>query len=200
MIMQSVSDSKKFLHQKEMTRMKKFISLIMMLCILVGLVPFATVSAEDTLTPDPTAYPSFATADWEALYAHAITGSNSTESWQKWMKDYTGINAEEGIRYFFLPASADDNYIEIYNGYGEGALIGETIIPSRTSAFIEYKEDTVIDVKIGENRSYKFKVFKSDAEASLYINDTTNSYEDYEGNTQNTDLWSFLIQNKENYC
>ena len=182
--------------------MKKFLSLVIMLCLLVTTLPFASSAAseDNTLTPDTTAYPNFALDNWEALYAHAIAGSDSTDSWQKWMKDYTGINAEEGIRYFFLPASADDNIIEIYNGYNETAVIGEVTIPTHTSAFIEYTEDTVIDVTVGTDRTYKFKVLKSDAEASLYINDTTNSYEDFEGNIQETDLWSFLIQNKENSC
>lgn len=182
--------------------MKKFIALILMLCLLITAIPFVSISAEEeqTPTPDTAAYPNFATDSWEALFAHAIAGSSSTDSWQKWMKDYGGFNAEEGIRYFFLPASADDSVIEIYNGYLEDAVIGEVTIPSHTSAFIEYTENTVIDVKVGETRNYRFKVLKSDAEASLYINDTTNSYEDFEGRTQNTDLWSFLIQNKENYC
>ena len=180
--------------------MKKFLCLVVMLCMLITAIPFASINAEEELTPDPSAQPSFAIADWEALYAHAMPGSNSTESWQKWMKDYTGIYAEEGIRYFFLPASSSDSFIEIYNGYTEDAVIGNVTIPSHTSAFVEYTEGTAINVKVGSNRSYQFKVYKSDAEASLYINDTTNSYEDYEGNIQNTDLWSFLIQNKENSC
>lgn len=194
--------------------MKKFISLLVMLCMLITIIPLATTAAEETeiptptpveeedtdITPNPDAYPNFATDNWEALYAHATLGGDSDNAWQKWMKDYTGFNAEEGIRYFFLPKSADDELIEIYNGYSEDAVIGDVTIPTHTSAFIEYTEDTPISVKVGENRSYTFKVLRSDAEAALYINDTTNSYEDFEGNTQNTDLWSFLIQNKENSC
>ena len=182
--------------------MKKFLALILMACVAFSAIPFVSISAqeEQALTPDASAYPNFALENWEALYAHAIAGSSSTDSWQKWMKDYGGINAEEGMRYFFLPASADDGIIEIYNGYNEDAVIGDVTVESHTSAFIEYTEDTTISVKVGEDRNYTFKVYKSDAEASLYINDTTNSYEDFEGNTQNTDLWSFLIQNKENFC
>ncbi|MBR3971308.1 MAG: CotH kinase family protein [Ruminococcus sp.] len=193
--------------------MKKFISLLVMLCMLITIIPFATTAAEeseiitppaveveDTLLPNPQAYPNFATDNWEALYAHATLGGDSDNAWQKWMKDYTGINAEEGVRYFFLPKSADDELIEIYNGYIEDALVGDVIIPSHTSAFVEYTEDTPIPVEVGTSRSYTVKVLRSDSEAALYINDTTNSYEDFEGNTQETDLWSFLIQNKENSC
>ncbi len=181
--------------------MKKLISLLMVLCMLITAIPLYTSAAEDEpITPDPTAYPNFENAEWEALYAHAIAGSDSADSWQKWMKDYAGIYAEEGVRYFFLPKTADDSLVEIYNGYSEDAIIGDTEVKSHTSAFVEYTEGETISVKVGEKRTYTFKVYKSDAEASLYINDTTNSYEDFEGNVQETDLWSFLIQNKENSC
>lgn len=179
--------------------MKKLISLLMVLCLLVTAFPFAfAAGTEPELTPNSDAYPSFAMDNWEALFAHAIPGDDSSEAWQKWMKDYAGFNAEEGVRYFFLPASSDNNRIEIYNGYHEDAVIGGVTVPTHTSAFIDYTEGEAIEVSVGESRSYTFKVLKSDAEASLYINDVTNSYEDYEGNIQETDLWSFLIQNKEN--
>lgn len=180
--------------------MKKLISLIMVLCLLLSAFPFAFAADTETeLTPNPDAYPNFALDSWEALYAHAIPGDDSTDAWQKWMKDYQGFNAEEGIRYFFLPATSDDSFVEIYNGYSENAVVGDVTIPTHTSAFVPYTEDEAISVKVGETRSYTFKVLKSDAEASLYINDVTNSYVDVNGETQETDLWSFLIQNKENY-
>ena len=173
----------------------------MVLCVLLTAFPFCTAAAEkETQTPNQNAYPSFETEAWEALYAHAIPGSDSTDAWQKWMKDYAGIYAEEGVRYFFLSKSSDDGVIELYNGYNEDALVGDTLIKNHTSAFVEYTEGETISVTVGTDRSYKFKVYKSDAEASLYVNDTTNSYEDAEGVVQETDLWSFLIQNKENSC
>lgn len=172
----------------------------MVLCMLVTAFPLYTSAAKEEIIPDSSAYPNFESATWEALYAHAIAGSSSTDSWQKWMKDYTGIYAEEGVRYFFLPKAADDNLIEIFNGYENDAVVGGTKIKSHTSAFVEYTEGEAISVTVGDTNTYTFKVFKSDAEASLYINDTTNSYIDAEGNTQETDLWNFLIQNKENYC
>ncbi len=186
----------------------------MVICVLLGSIPFMVSAAEDAdvtageetgaesevITPNPDAYPSFALDNWEALYAHGTLGGDSKEAWQKWMKDYTGINAEEGVRYFFLPVCADDSRVEIYNGYNEDAVIGDVTIPTHTSAVISYTEGEEISVYVGETRSYTLKVYKSDAEASLYINDTTNSYEDFEGNIQETDLWSFLVQNKENSC
>ncbi len=179
--------------------MKKLISLIMVLCLLLSAFPFAfAADTTEELTPNPEAYPNFALDNWEALYAHAIPGDDSTDAWQKWMKDYGGFNAEEGVRYFFLPAASNDSCIEIYNGYNEDAVVGGVTIPTHTSALVEYTENEAISVSVGESRSYTFKVLMSDAEASLYINDVTNSYEDYEGNIQETDLWSFLIQNKEN--
>ncbi|MBE6733803.1 MAG: starch-binding protein [Ruminococcaceae bacterium] len=180
--------------------MKKFISLLMVLCMLMTIAPLTFAADTDATSPDPASYPSFATSDWEALYAHAIAGDDSTEAWQKWMKDYQGFNAEEGIRYFFLPATSHDSIIEIYNNYNEDAVVGDVTIPAHTSAFVEYVEDEEISVIVGADKTYQFKVLKSDAEASLYINDATNSYVDVNDETQNTDLWSFLVQNKENSC
>ena len=179
--------------------MKKAISILMILCMLITAIPMAVSAAEDEPAPNPAAYPSFATDDWEALYAHATLGGDSSQAWQKWMKDNAGPHAEDGVRYFFLPATADDSRVEIYNGYNETAVVDGVSIPTKTSAFIDYTENKAISVKVGSSRNYTFKVFKSDSEASLYVNDITNSYTDYQGKTQNTDLWSFLTQNKENY-
>lgn len=178
--------------------MKKHLSILMVLCMLLTAIPYSVFAAETDAAPNPEAYPSFALDNWEALYAHATLGGDSTEAWQKWMKNYGGPNAEEGVRYFFLPSIADDSQVEIYNGYNEDAVIGGVDVPTHTSAFIDYTEGEHIDVSVGESRSYTFAVYKSDAEASLYINDITNSYEDFEGEIQNTDLWSFLTANKEN--
>ncbi len=181
--------------------MKKLISLILTLALAITILPFSAF-ADEPLTPDPEAYPDFADLSYGALYAHATLGGNSKETWQRWHKDQEGINFEDGLRYFFLPASADDNQVEIYNNYNSVVTIGDITIEPYTSAFINYKEGETLtairDKGTANEKSYSFVVYKSDAEASVYVNDTTNSYEDYEGTIQNTDLWSFLVQNKEN--
>lgn len=175
---------------------KKILSAVLVLIIvLCGAV---IVSAqEDEITLKAEAYPKFADKSWGALYAHATLGGDSAQAWQKWEKDYAGINAEEGVRYFFLPNTADDSRVEIYNNYEEDAVVGNVNIPSYTSAVVNYTPGEVIDITVS-TRNYKLKVFKSNSEASVYVNDTTNSYVDADGVIQNTDLYSFLIQNKEN--
>ena len=181
--------------------MKKAICLILILCMAITTMPFSAF-AEGVSSPDPEAYPDFADLGYGALYAHATLGGNSKETWQRWHKDQEGVNFEEGLRYFFLPASANDEQVEIYNNYNNAVTIGDVTIEAYTSAFVNYKEGEKITAIRGKGtsgeKSYTFVVYKSDAEASVYVNDTTNSYEDYNGKTQKTDLWSFLIQNKEN--
>ena len=181
--------------------MKKLISLLLILCMALTLLPF-TAFAEEKAAPNPQAYPDFADLGYGALYAHATLGGSSKETWQRWHKDQQGVNFEEGLRYFFLPASADDNQIEIYNNYNNSVYIDNVEIKPYTSAFVNYAEGEKLTAVRGKGttseKSYTFVVYKSDAEASVYVNDFTNSYEDYNGKIQNTDLWSFLVQNKEN--
>lgn len=183
--------------------MKRIVSLAIALCLLISIVPLSAAAADEVKSPNPEAYPDFADLSYGALYAHATLGGDSSETWQRWHKDVQGINYEKGLRYFFLPKSADDNQVEIYNNYGDSAVtIGDVVIEPYTSAFVDYVEGEIITAVRGkgttDEREYTFVVYKSDAEASVYVNDTTNSYVDYNGETQNTDLWSFLIQNKEN--
>lgn len=189
--------------------MKKLLSIVLVMCLFVSALPFSVSAAEEVTAPNPEAYPEFANSANGALYAHATLGGESSDAWQRWYKgdpedNYDkGMNFEDGVRYFFLPKSADDNRIEIYNNYGEAAVtIGDVVIESYTSAFIDYIEGEKITAIKGKDtineKEYAFVVYKSDAEASVYVNDTTNSYVDYNGVTQNTDLWSFLIKNKEN--
>lgn len=181
--------------------MKRTISLLIAICLLITFIPIQVSAADEDLTPKPEAYPDFVDLNYGALYAHATLGGDSKETWQRWHKDQQGINFEEGLRYFFLPASADDNRVEIYNNYNSAVSIGDVTIEPYTSAIINYTEGERIEVVRGSGstaKTYNFVVLKSDAEASVYVNDSTNSYEDYNGKIQNTDLWSFLIQNKEN--
>ena len=178
--------------------MKKLLSFILILCLAVTFIPYTVFAVEDTKAPNPEAYPDFADLSYGALYAHATLGGDSKETWQRWHKDQQGVNFEDGVRYFFLPSSADDKQVEIYNNYSDTVTIGDIVIEPYTSAFIDYEEGKAISAVRGDSKEYSFVVLKSDAEASVYVNDNTNSYEDYKGNIQNTDLWSFLIQNKEN--
>ncbi len=183
--------------------MNKFVAIILCFLMVLCSIPVLTASAVEPLTPNSEAYPDYCDPSYGALYAHATAGGDSTQTWQRWHKDVLGFNAEKDVRYFFLPKTADDSRIEIYNHYSEGSVtIGDTVIEPHTSAIVDYKEGEKIlayrSKGTPNEKIYTFMVIKSDAEASVYVNDTSESYIDYNGKTQTTDLWSFLIQNKEN--
>lgn len=182
--------------------MKRLLGLVLILCLITTAVPLYVFAAEELSASDPDAYPDYADLSYGALYAHATLGGSSKETWQRWHKDVQGINYEKGIRYFFLPSTADDNQVEIYNNYENAVAIGDVVIEPYTAAFVDYKEGEPVTVFRGkgtsDEREYQFVVLKSDAEASVYVNDNTGSYVDASGKTQNTDLWSFLTEDKAN--
>ncbi len=174
----------------------KITAVLLAVLIIAGLSPAAFSTGEEvTLNPD--AYPSFADKSWGALYAHATLGGDSAQAWQRWDSGYSGINAQSGVRYFFLPNTANDSKVELYNNYGDDAVVGGVTIAPYTSAVVDYTDGQQMSVTVAD-RSYKLIISKSDSEASVYVNDTTNSYTDVNGVVQETDLYSFLIQNKQN--
>ncbi|MBQ5399241.1 MAG: CotH kinase family protein [Ruminococcus sp.] len=175
---------------------KRLTAILLSLCLILG-AAFIVSAQEGEPTLNPDAYPRFADKGWGALYAHATLGGNSPQAWQRWGKDYTGLNAQRSVRYFFLPNTADDSRVEIYNNYDNTATIGGVSIEPYTSAVIPYKDGEIMTAEVND-RTYSFTVLKSDSEASVYVNDTKNSYTDVNGVVQETDLYSFLIQNKEN--
>lgn len=175
---------------------KKLLSLLLVTVLVMSSAVIA-LAEDNEVTLNPEAYPKFADKSYGALYAHATLGGDSANAWQRWDNGYSGINAKEGVRYFFLPKTADDSKVEIYNNYETDIKVGEVNIPSYTSAVVDYESGKQITVT-SPTKTYTLEVYKSDSESSVYVNDTTNSYTDAEGTVQNTDLYSFLIQNKEN--
>lgn len=175
---------------------KKITAVLLTVLVITGLSP-AVFSTDGEVTLNPDAYPSFADKNWGALYAHATLGGDSAQAWQRWDSGYTGINAQSGVRYFFLPNTADDLKVELYNNYGDDAVVNGVTIAPYTSAAVNYTDGEQMSVQVAD-RSYKLIIRKSDSEASVYVNDTTNSYVDVDGIVQETDLYSFLIQNKQN--
>ncbi len=175
---------------------KKLLSLLLVTVLVMSSAVIA-LAEENEVTLNPEAYPKFADKSYGALYAHATLGGDSANAWQRWDNGYSGINAKEGVRYFFLPKTADDSKVEIYNNYETEIKVGEVNIPSYTSAVVDYESGKQITVT-SPTKTYTLEVYKSDSESSVYVNDTTNSYTDAEGKVQNTDLYSFLIMNKEN--
>ena len=165
---------------------------------------FTFEKVNTTVNPvDDTQVPEFAEAN--SIYAHAEAESQSSQAWQKW-EQQSGVNAESGIYYIFLPKTADSSRVELYNTFGSSVIIDGTEIEPKTSAIISYTQGETVTVSVeGYSSIYKMQIYKSDADASVYINDTTGVYTGNDGMTVNTDFYSFLIADKENsvsgsYC
>lgn len=149
-----------------------------------------------TNTVESTAVPYFAESG--SLYAHAQSNSASTQAWQEW-ESLWGPNSSVGVRYFFLPPTASDSEVELYNSFDNSVIINGVEIKPNTSAIVSYTigERTTALVENSSTSSY-VEFYKSDSEVSLYVNDTTGVYTDSNGNTVETDFFSFLTANKEN--
>lgn len=149
-----------------------------------------------TNTVESTAVPEF--AEQNCLYAHAEAGSANIQAWQCW-ENQNGPNAKSGYFYFFLPPTASDSEVELYNTFGNSVIINGVEILPNTSAIISYTAgETVVASVENSNVAGFVQFYKSDSEVSLYINDTTGVYTDSNGNTVTTDFYSFLKADKEN--
>lgn len=146
---------------------KKIFSVILALSMLLS-VPVFSVNAEDAAP----SVPSFLSASGEGLYAHAAAGAADTEAWTIWQspEDEDGVSDDYFMKYFFLPCSADDTKVEVYNGYEEKTVVfnNTTLNPGET-AVINYTADTLYEVKVG-NVTYRLIIKKSTAEAAIYAN------------------------------
>ena len=87
--------------------MKKAAAILLSAIMALGCMSVSAVSAEETGS-GAAAKPS-AFASQQALYAHAVSGSNDTEAWQAWQSvhDERMSESNSSEKYFFLPASAD---------------------------------------------------------------------------------------------
>lgn len=165
------------------------------LIVLIGILMFFIMEKTNRKI-NMDSIPDFIT-DEEGLYAHAKLGIDSKEAWQRW-NSYKGTNAEVGCKYFLLPKSVDDNYIEIYNNYNEDIWVSNINVKPKKICLLKYIEGEKIIVSKG-NDTCELIIKKSNADASVFINDTINNYKDYNGEVVCSDLYSFLIKDKRNY-
>ena len=125
-----------------------------------------------------------------ALYVHAVAGSNDTDAWQAWQsrhdEDFNEVDSD--VKYFFLPSSASDSQVEIFNAYSQSVSVNGRSIASGESRTVAYDLNTEYSVS-ASGKTYKLRFMKSSAEAAIYIN---NSDVDGKG----TDLMSYLNQDK----
>lgn len=167
-------------------KIKKVLSVIMALALLLS-IPVFSVQAEDN---EPVV-PSFLKASGEGLYAHAAAGVKDSEAWTIWQspEDEDGVSDDYFMKYFFLPCSADDTKVEVYNGYEEKTVeLRDTVIQPGKTAVISYTPDTLYEVTVGKV-NYRLIIKKSTAEAAIYAN---NADADGKG----TPLYDYIKEDK----
>ena len=166
--------------------MKKIISTALAALMILGTAATFAVSAEDeAASSSPSAFTTT-----EGLYVHAVLGSNDADAWQKWQcahdEDFNTPNYLE--KYFFLPSSADNNTVDIYNAYDYTVTVNGVTINSKETAAVNYDTKTIYTI-YADGRYNTLRFMKSGAEAAIYIN---NSNADGNGK----DLMSYLNSDK----
>lgn len=108
---------------------KKAISIVLAGLMTVGGMSVFSVSAAQTSTPTL----SFKTQN--ALYAHAVSGSDDSDAWVAWQckhnEDMEELNTNR--KYFFLPSSVSSTSVELYNAYSKSVTVNNVTIPSGES-------------------------------------------------------------------
>ena len=98
---------------------KKALSIVLAGLMTVGGMSVFSVSAAQTSTPTL----SFKTQN--ALYAHAVSGSDDSDAWVAWQckhnEDMEELNTNR--KYFFLPSSVSSTSVELYNAYSKSVTV-----------------------------------------------------------------------------
>ena len=168
--------------------MKRLLPVLLALLLILAVVPSTVAAAEDD--PDALSGVPSGFAAEQALYVHAVSGSDDTEAWQAWQSvhDEDFEVAEPDKKYFFLPSSAEENTIDVYNGFSEAVTLNGVAIAAQSTAAVPYEPDTAYPVAVGD-QSFTLTMMNSNAEAAIYIN---NPDADGEG----TDLMTYLNSDK----
>ena len=167
--------------------MKKVTAVLLAVLMLLGSVYTFAASAAQTDTN--TSAPDGFTVE-NALYVHAVSDSDDTQAWQAWQsehdEDFNEVNSS--AKYFFLPSSASDTSVDIYNAYNTSVTVNGTDIPSKQTKTVNYNVSTNYNVSVS-GKTYVLKFMKSNAEAAIYINNS-----DADGN--GTPLMDYLNVDK----
>ena len=163
--------------------MKRMILLMLATLLILACVPMTGVAAEESGAPS-----DFAEA--QALYVHAVSGSADTEAWQAWQSvhDEDFEVAEPDVKYFFLPSSAGENSVDVYNGFDEAVILNGVELAAHSAAPVPYEPEVAYPVTVS-GQSFTLTMMNSNAEAAIYIN---NPDADGEG----ADLMTYLNEDK----
>lgn len=168
--------------------MKKILAAVLSVMMIMS--SFAVIAVDAAQEENEMTGASISFKTDKALFVHAVAGADDTEAWQGWQSLHDGkLNfARTNEKYFFLPSSADDSRIEIYNGFSQSIDFGGETINAGEAKIVTYNVSDVYSV-IAEGTEYTLKFMKSTAEAAIYIN---NSDADGSG----TPLIEYLNQDK----
>lgn len=160
--------------------MKKFVSVSLVGAVLAGTI-FFSGCGEFVKRGNPPAI-----QNTEGLRVHAVHDKNDTQAWHLWQSahDDNYFTVEPSQKYFFLPTSADENSVDIYNAYAETVTLGGAAIEPNSAISFDYKTDTPYEVSVG-SETYTLTFMHSHAEAAVFINN-----DNADGN--GTDLLAFL--------
>lgn len=165
---------------------KKALSIVLAGLMTVGSMSVFSVSAAETSTPTI----SFKTQN--ALYAHAVSGSDDSDAWVAWQcehdEDMNEVNTNQ--KYFFLPSSVSSTSVELYNAYSKSVTVNNVSIPAGESKVVSYTIDKATNIN-ADGKTYSLTFLKSSAESAIYVN---NSNADGNG----TELISYLNREKSN--
>ena len=161
--------------------MKK--AFVMIFAVLIPVVLPVSVPAQEKGIPSDSALDP-------ALYVHAVSGSEDTEAWHKWQSvhDEAFVEEEPEEKYFFLPSSAGEDSVDVYNGFDEEVILNGIKLISHTTESVPYEAGTACSVTVG-SEIYTLTFMKSNAEAAIYVNNP-----DADG--RGTDLMSYLCVDK----
>lgn len=165
---------------------KKALSIVLAGLMTVGSMSVFSVSAVETSKPTL----SFKTQN--ALYAHAVSGSDDSDAWVAWQcehdEDMNEVNTNQ--KYFFLPSSVSSTSVELYNAYSKSVTVNNVSIPAGESKVVSYTIDKATNIN-ADGKTYSLTFLKSSAESAIYVN---NSNADGNG----TELISYLNGDKSN--
>ena len=163
--------------------MKRISAILLSVLLIVAALPAAVANADAVGAPS-----DFASVP--ALYVHAVSGSEDTQAWQAWQSvhDEDFIEESPNEKYFFLPTSAGEQSVDVYNGYDEAVTLNGVSVPAQATASVPYSTEGSYSVTVGED-TYTLRFMRSHAEAAIYVN---NPAADENG----TDLMTYLNSNK----
>lgn len=170
--------------------MKKFPAAVIAAALLLGI--FGT-NAFAAVTPGKSGDTEISFVEQDSdpkLYAHALTGSTDSEAWVGWQAQHDDdlFTVNDSERYFFLPSSADESKVDLYNASKKSVTVNGVEIAPYSAETVTYDLGAAYPVSF-DGSTYTVSFMRSTAEAAIFVN---NNNADGNG----TDLMSYLWYDK----